>query len=62
MTEHTYTTYVTYGDPWRFLCERYGISEERAKAIYASEPWQPGSRMAQLQAVRRMVAKARAES
>lgn len=38
----TYTTYVNYGDkPWLVLCDLYGLTKERAKEIYDSEPPAP---------------------
>jgi hypothetical protein len=38
----TFTTYVNYGDkPWLFLRDHYGLTAERAKEIYESEPQAP---------------------
>lgn len=59
----TYTTYVNYGNtPWMALVDIYGVTEERAKELYESEPPAPTSdRERFYQRTLRIIRKAKSE-
>ncbi|WP_368508083.1 hypothetical protein [Bradyrhizobium lupini] len=61
-TTPTYTTYITYGEPWRYLVDTYGISKERAIELLASEPPAPtNDRERYYQRCVRIIRKAKSE-